>query len=308
MDWQTEQQHRARIQQAIGLNRPLQVGDLLSYCARVESDPYCVYARSQLAQETDPRVFVAHRLHGPSASGLALTEAEARAYCGRADLSPFDPLQSYCHQLAMTPVSTDPARALAPIPGALAPVPAPSPAPVPAPGPSPAPAPAPVLGAPGSTPTERDRSNDLLYGLGAAALALGAVAALVMWSAQRGSDDADDDWPRANPSRRGRSRSSAPGGCGCSARGRRAARANPTILKKGPYRFYFFANEGQGAAREPPHVHVDTPRGEVKFWLDGATLADNRGGVPARDVNKIQREVAAHADEFTAQWHRFFGQ
>jgi len=39
--------------------------------------------------------------------------------------------------------------------------------------------------------------------------------------------------------------------------------AVPTILRDGPYRFFFFSNEGF----EPPHVHVQRDRAIAKFWL-----------------------------------------
>ena len=38
----------------------------------------------------------------------------------------------------------------------------------------------------------------------------------------------------------------------------------PTVLRIGPYRFYFFSNEGD----EPPHVHVDRDAATAKVWLD----------------------------------------
>lgn len=49
----------------------------------------------------------------------------------------------------------------------------------------------------------------------------------------------------------------------------------PTVLRIGPYRFHFYSDEGT----EPAHVHVRSPSGECKFWLDPAVLAGN-GGLP----------------------------
>jgi hypothetical protein len=37
----------------------------------------------------------------------------------------------------------------------------------------------------------------------------------------------------------------------------------PTILRHGPYRFFFYA----GDADEPPHVHVERDDNKAKFWL-----------------------------------------
>lgn len=38
---------------------------------------------------------------------------------------------------------------------------------------------------------------------------------------------------------------------------------SPTVLRAGAYRFYFFSRE-----EERPHVHVQHPDGEAKFWLE----------------------------------------
>ena len=47
----------------------------------------------------------------------------------------------------------------------------------------------------------------------------------------------------------------------------------PTVLRQGPYRFYFFSHE----PNEPPHVHVDRDEASAKFWLDLVALARNTG-------------------------------
>jgi hypothetical protein len=38
----------------------------------------------------------------------------------------------------------------------------------------------------------------------------------------------------------------------------------PTVLRVGPFRFFFYAGDGA----EPPHVHVERDDSEAKFWLD----------------------------------------
>lgn len=47
----------------------------------------------------------------------------------------------------------------------------------------------------------------------------------------------------------------------------------PTVLRVGPYRFFFFA----GAKDEPPHVHVERDDKEAKFWLAPPRLERNGG-------------------------------
>jgi uncharacterized protein DUF4160 len=43
----------------------------------------------------------------------------------------------------------------------------------------------------------------------------------------------------------------------------------PTVFRWGPYRFFFFGNDGS----EPPHVHVQRDRALAKIWLRPVALA-----------------------------------
>jgi hypothetical protein len=47
----------------------------------------------------------------------------------------------------------------------------------------------------------------------------------------------------------------------------------PTVLRTGPYRFFFYSHE----PGEPPHVHVDRDNQSAKFWLEPVELARNLG-------------------------------
>jgi hypothetical protein len=38
----------------------------------------------------------------------------------------------------------------------------------------------------------------------------------------------------------------------------------PTVLRLGPYRFFFYSSDGA----EPPHVHVEHDEKTCKFWLE----------------------------------------
>ena len=66
----------------------------------------------------------------------------------------------------------------------------------------------------------------------------------------------------------------------------------PTVLRIGSFRFHFYSDEGQ----EPAHIHVRTPDGECKFWLEPAIrLARNRG-VRAQDLRRIEQLVFENHD------------
>lgn len=61
----------------------------------------------------------------------------------------------------------------------------------------------------------------------------------------------------------------------------------PTILRIGSFRFHFYSDEGT----EPPHIHIRTPEGECKFWLEPTIrLAENKG-VRGHDLRLIEQLV-----------------
>jgi hypothetical protein len=56
----------------------------------------------------------------------------------------------------------------------------------------------------------------------------------------------------------------------------------PTILKVGPYRFFFYA----GDREEPIHIHVEQENMIAKFWLDPIRLQKS-GGFKRAQIHKI---------------------
>jgi len=75
----------------------------------------------------------------------------------------------------------------------------------------------------------------------------------------------------------------------------------PTILRTGPYRFYFYSNEGY----EPPHIHADRDEMSAKFWLDPIGLAFNHG-FGSRELNTLMGIVSEYRQRFLDGWHDFF--
>lgn len=69
----------------------------------------------------------------------------------------------------------------------------------------------------------------------------------------------------------------------------------PTVLRIGPFRFHFYSDEGN----EPPHIHVRTPDGECKFWLDPNILLAGNKGVKTHDLREIEGLVFKHREQLT---------
>lgn len=76
----------------------------------------------------------------------------------------------------------------------------------------------------------------------------------------------------------------------------------PTILRVGPYRFFFYAGDGG----EPPHVHVESGDNTAKFWLDPIQLA-RVVGYSEHERRRIERIITQHADRLLEAWHGYFG-
>jgi len=75
----------------------------------------------------------------------------------------------------------------------------------------------------------------------------------------------------------------------------------PTVFRKGPYRFFFYAGDGG----EPPHVHVERDDGEVKFWLDPVRLARSHS-FARKEINRIITVVEEHHRQLLESWNEFF--
>jgi len=75
----------------------------------------------------------------------------------------------------------------------------------------------------------------------------------------------------------------------------------PTILRIGPYRFFFYSNE-QG---EPAHIHVQHDRMLAKFWLKPVSIAGSTRFSP-KDLRKIEELVVENRDTLMESWNEHF--
>jgi hypothetical protein len=77
----------------------------------------------------------------------------------------------------------------------------------------------------------------------------------------------------------------------------------PTVAREGPYRLFFYSNEGA----EPPHVHVEHGRGRrtAKFWIAPVRLA-RTGGLRAVELSVVAAIVRRHEDQIGEAWREYF--
>jgi hypothetical protein len=75
----------------------------------------------------------------------------------------------------------------------------------------------------------------------------------------------------------------------------------PTILRIGPYRFFFYA----GDRDETAHVHVEKGDDLAKFWLDPVRLQYSQG-FNRQELNRILRLVQENAAFMLRKWDEYF--
>lgn len=76
----------------------------------------------------------------------------------------------------------------------------------------------------------------------------------------------------------------------------------PTVLRIGPFRFYFYSHE----PNEPPHIHIDRGEATIKVWLDSLEVAKSRG-FRAHEIGDIVKLVDEHRARLLEAWHEYFG-
>ena len=77
----------------------------------------------------------------------------------------------------------------------------------------------------------------------------------------------------------------------------------PTVMRAGPYRFFF--NSREEVRR---HVHVATPSGTAKFWLEPLVDLASHHNVPDKELRAMETLVKEHEHAFIDAWNEHFGQ
>jgi hypothetical protein len=75
----------------------------------------------------------------------------------------------------------------------------------------------------------------------------------------------------------------------------------PTVLRVGPFRFFFYAGDGG----EPPHGRVERDDCEAKFWLDPVRLERSRG-FRGKEINRVRELIEEHREPLMEGWNEFF--
>jgi hypothetical protein len=76
---------------------------------------------------------------------------------------------------------------------------------------------------------------------------------------------------------------------------------SPTILRQGPYRFFFNSREEHRV-----HVRAETPDGLAKFWLEPIVALAEYHGLSPQQLARLARMVDERQEEFRHAWKRHF--
>ena len=77
----------------------------------------------------------------------------------------------------------------------------------------------------------------------------------------------------------------------------------PTILRSGPYRFYFYSSDGP----EPVHIHVQRDEATAKYWLDPLRLDYSIAFRPV-ELRRIQAIIEENREVILEAWNEYFRQ
>lgn len=76
---------------------------------------------------------------------------------------------------------------------------------------------------------------------------------------------------------------------------------SPTILRYKKYRFFFFSRE-----ETRKHVHVVSPEGEAKFWLEPIVALAENFRLSPRELRELQQVVERRQHEILSAWNAHF--
>lgn len=75
----------------------------------------------------------------------------------------------------------------------------------------------------------------------------------------------------------------------------------PTIFRYKNFKFFFFSHE---EARM--HVHIWSPEGEAKFWIEPIVALADYKRFSDREIKELEKVVKEHAKEIEKAWKKHF--
>ena len=76
---------------------------------------------------------------------------------------------------------------------------------------------------------------------------------------------------------------------------------SPTVFRYKKYRFFFFSREESRL-----HVHVSSPDGEAKFWIEPVIALASSLGLNKKQIKELQEIVEDRENEIKKAWKKHF--
>ena len=76
---------------------------------------------------------------------------------------------------------------------------------------------------------------------------------------------------------------------------------SPTVFRHKNYRFFFFSREEKRL-----HIHVSSPQGEAKFWLEPSLELAENYSIKDRQLREIENVIKSHEKEIRQAWQKHF--
>ena len=77
---------------------------------------------------------------------------------------------------------------------------------------------------------------------------------------------------------------------------------SPTVFKEKNYRFFFFSRE-----EKRMHIHVVSPDGEAKFWIEPKIELAKSVGLNNRQIKLLENIIKDTENEIRSSWEKHFG-
>ena len=77
---------------------------------------------------------------------------------------------------------------------------------------------------------------------------------------------------------------------------------SPTVFKEKNFRFFFFSRE-----EKRMHIHVVSPDGEAKFWIEPNIELAKFVGFNKKQIKMLENVIKKNENEIRSSWKEHFG-
>jgi hypothetical protein len=76
---------------------------------------------------------------------------------------------------------------------------------------------------------------------------------------------------------------------------------SPTVFRHKSFRFFFFSRE-----ESRMHIHVSSPEGEAKFWIEPAVALCDNYRISPRALRELKAIIESRKNEIIDAWKKHF--